>query len=192
MVPANQTAVLNAANADGTEADANLSIDSDAVNKCSPVPFAVPHLLWNCTVDDHNSGTSNACANVTALVDDGAHLVLIHLQLVDHLNLKHYPLPEPIDIGVAVSDSPSPTCRLTEWVKLKPHDISNTWSSCTVHAIITPGLCSDIILSLPFLKTNHIIIDHHSCTIVAKEANFDLLHSQALVPHPDPIPFAAI
>ncbi len=39
---------------------------------------------------------------------------------------------------------------------------------------------------------NHIIIDHHSCTVVAKEVNFNLLHSQTLVPHPDPIPFAAI
>ncbi len=126
VVSANETGILNAANADGTEADANLSINSDAVSKRSSVLFTVPHLLWNCMIDDYNPSASNACANVTALVDDSAHLILIHPQLVDYLNLKRCLLPEPIDIGIAISDSPSPACRLTEWVKLKPHNISNT------------------------------------------------------------------
>ncbi len=191
-VPANKSGVLNATNADGTDTDANLSVDSDIVSKPSPVPFAVPHLLWRCTVDNCDPGALEPRTNVTALVDDGAHLVLICPQLVDHLHLKCHLLPEPIEIGIAISDSPSPACKLTEWVKLKPHDISAAWSSCTVHTIIAPGLCSDIILGLPFLKTNQIVIDHHACTVVAKQANFDLLHPTIPVPHSTPVPFATI
>ncbi|KAK0243522.1 hypothetical protein EDD85DRAFT_947698 [Armillaria nabsnona] len=113
-VPANKLGVLNATNADGTDADANLLIDSDTVSKVSTIPFAVLHLLWNCAVDNHATGLMEPHTNITALVDDGAHLMLIRLQLIDHLQLKHLPLPEPIEIGVAVSNSPSPACKLTE------------------------------------------------------------------------------
>ncbi len=81
-VPANDTSMLNAMNADGTEADANLSIDSEIMSKTSPVPFVVPHLLWNCAIDNRDPSTQAPHANITALVDDGAHLVLIHPELV--------------------------------------------------------------------------------------------------------------
>ncbi len=191
-VPANASGVLEATNADGTEADANLSVDSEIMSKPPPVPFAVPHLLWHCAVDNRDPGALEPRANITALVDDGAHLVLIRLQLVDRLHLKRCLLPEPIEIGVAVSDSPSPACKLTEWVKLKPHDISAAWSSRTVCAIIAPSLCSDIILGLPFLAANQIVIDHHTRTVIAKQANFDLLHPTLPVPRNTPVPFATI
>ncbi len=88
-VPINNSSVLDADNADGTVADANLSIDSEAVSKVPPpVPFAVPHLLWQCAVDSHDSAAVEPHSNITALVDDGAHLVLIHLEIVDRLHLK--------------------------------------------------------------------------------------------------------
>ncbi len=191
-VPANDTGVLNAMNADGTEADANLSIDSETVSKALPVPFAVPHLLWTCAIDNRDPSTQAPCANITALVDDRAHLVLIYPKLVDRLHLKRRLLPAPIEIGVDVSDSSSPVCRLTKWVKLKPHDITNAWSSRTVRTIIAPGLCSDVILGLPFLEANQIVIDHHAHTVVAKQANFDLLHPRSPATHPAPVSFAAI
>ncbi len=44
-IPANDMGVLNVTNADGTEAGANLSIDSKAVSKPFSVPFTVPYLL---------------------------------------------------------------------------------------------------------------------------------------------------
>ncbi len=179
-------------NADGTKADANLSIDSETVSKTSPVPFMVPHLLWNCAIDNRDPSTQTPYANITALVDDRAHLVLICPELVARLHLKCHPLPAPIEIGVAVSDSSSPVCRSTEWVKLKPHDISNAWSSHTICAIITPGLCSDVILGLSFLEANQIVIDHHTCTVVTKQANFDLLNPCSPVSHPMPVPLATI
>ncbi len=97
-VPANESGILNTANADGTDADANLLIDSDTVSKVSTVPFAVLHLLWNCAVDNHTMGVMEPHTNITTLVDDGAHLVLICPQLVDRLQLKHCPLPEPIEL----------------------------------------------------------------------------------------------
>lgn len=191
-VPVNDIGVLNAMNADGTEADSNLSIDSETVSKASPVPFAVPHLLWTCAIDNCDPGSQVSHANITALVDDRAHLVLIHPELIDQLHLKCHLLPAPIEIRVAVSDSSSPVCRLTEWVKLKPHDITNAWSSCTIHAIIAPSLCSNVILGLPFLEANQIVIDHHACTVVTKQANFDLLHPCSPVTCPAPVSFAAI
>ncbi|KAK0236507.1 hypothetical protein EDD85DRAFT_791801 [Armillaria nabsnona] len=191
-IPANDTGVLNATNADGSKADANLSIDFEAVSRPFSVPFAVPHLLWMCAIENRDTSAQNPCTDITALVDDGAHLVLIRPQLVDHLKLKCCLLPEPIEIGVAMSDSPFPACRLTEWVKLKPHNITNAWPSHTVRAIITPGLCSDVILGLLFLEANQIVIDHHACTIIAKQTGFDLLHPQTPIPHTAPLPFATI
>ncbi len=78
-IPANDMGVLNATNADGSEADANLSVDSEAVSKPFSVPFAVPHLLWTCAIKNCDLSALNPCTNITALVDDGAHLVLIRL-----------------------------------------------------------------------------------------------------------------
>ncbi|KAK0217552.1 hypothetical protein EDD85DRAFT_797796 [Armillaria nabsnona] len=48
-VPANELDILNATNADGTDADANLSIDSDTYHiSCGIVWFIiVPRVLWN-------------------------------------------------------------------------------------------------------------------------------------------------
>ncbi len=52
----------------------------------------------------------------------------------------------------------------------------NRWSSWTVHAIIAPGLCTDIILGLPFLAANHIIVDHRHHTCISLPSGFDLLN----------------
>lgn len=46
VVPANESGVLNATNADGTDTNANLSVDSDIVSKPSPLPFAISHHFW--------------------------------------------------------------------------------------------------------------------------------------------------
>jgi hypothetical protein len=65
---------------------------------------------------------------------------------------------------------------LTEWVKLTLRDPSAYWTAKTVCAIVAPGLCSSVILGLPFLTHNNIVIDHNSCTTIDKSMGFDLLH----------------
>ena len=65
------------------------------------------------------------------------------------------------------------------WVKLKLYDPSSWWTVRTVYAIVAPGLCSPVILGIPFLLYNQIVIDHESWTIVDKEYGFNLLHPVA-------------
>ena len=85
-----------------------------------------------------------------------------------------------MNISLAVSDSENcVVTTLTEWVKLKLFDRNNLWSSQTVHAVVTPGLCTDVILGLPFLKVNKIVTDHSNNTCVAKDHGYDLLNSSS-------------
>ena len=43
-------------------------------------------------------------------------------------------------------------------------------------AVISPTLCTPVLLGLPFLKHNDIIIDIDCHTTIDKHNNFDLLH----------------
>jgi hypothetical protein len=82
-----------------------------------------------------------------------------------------------MNISLALSDSENHVVTtLSEWVKLKLFDRNNLWSSCTVRAVVTPGLCTDVILGLPFLQVNKIVTDHGSKTCIAKGNGYDLLN----------------
>src|ERR1700683_5534137 len=76
--------------------------------------------------------------------------------------------------------------ELTKWVKLKLYDTSGSWCAKSVCAIITPGLCMDVLLAPPFLTHNHIVIDHHACTAIDKTTGFDLLNPILPMPPPPP------
>jgi len=92
-----------------------------------------------------------------------------------------------MNISLAVSDSENcVVTTLTEWVKLKLFDRNNLWSSQTVHAVVTPGLCTDVILGLPFLKVNKIVTDHSNNTCVAKDHGYDLLNPPAALEEKEP------
>jgi hypothetical protein len=87
-----------------------------------------------------------------------------------------------MNISLPISESNNNVVQtLTEWVKLKLYDPNDSWSLRAVCAVVTPGLCTDIILGLPFLRTNKIVIDHEQN--IAKSSGYDLLH----VP-PPPVP----
>ena len=58
------------------------------------------HLLWNCQI---NSLIDKFPLRTCALIDHGAHLVLIHLDLVEKLTLKKYCLNKPEIIDVTFS-----------------------------------------------------------------------------------------
>ena len=78
------------------------------------------------------------------------------------------------------------TIVLTEWVKLHLYDPSNFWTSKTVCTIITPSLCTPVILGLPFLTHNTIIVDHMARTATDKSTGFNLLHPSPPPPPPPP------
>ena len=59
---------------------------------------------------------------------------------------------------------------------------NNEWTSKTVCALVAPGLCSNILLGLPFLVHNNIIIDHTAHTAVDKISGFDLLDDASRMP----------
>jgi hypothetical protein len=144
------------------------------------VPFSIPHYRWKCAVDGTDSLDH---LEIEALIDNGSHTVLIRDDLVDRLKLRRRKLHEPMNISLALSDSKNRVVTtLSEWVKLKLFDRNNLWSSRTVRAVVTPGLCTDVILGLPFLQVNKIVTDHGSKTCIAKGNGYDLLN---LPPMPD-------
>jgi hypothetical protein len=64
------------------------------------------------------------------LLDNGAHIVLIHIDLVNKFGLRCHPLPEPetVDVTVKTSNALSRTI-LTEWVKLSVTSEDGLWTS---------------------------------------------------------------
>jgi hypothetical protein len=151
MPPMNDSVVL-----EGDSSD--LSKDSDdSVSDCF-VLFSIPHYCWRCVIDGMDLLDR---VNIEALIDNGSHTVLIHDDLVDNLKLQRRKLHEPMNISLTLSDSENHiVTTLSEWVKLKLFDRNNLWSSCTVCAVVTPGLCTDVILGLSFLQVNKIVTDH--------------------------------
>jgi hypothetical protein len=84
------------------------------------------------------------------LLDNRAHIVLIHTDLVTRLCLHRRLLPEPETIDVAVKSAKSLSqMTLTKWVKLSVTSQDGQWTSCTVRALVTLHLCTSVILGLP-------------------------------------------
>jgi hypothetical protein len=133
---------------------------------------------WTCALDDPSSLDHLI---ITGLIDNGCHAVLICLDLVELLALRTHKLHTPMAVDVALSPSSNDHLPITftDWVKLKPHDTNNNWSSRTVRAIVAPGLCAPIIFGLPFLSTNNIVIDHDDRTCIDEKNGFDLLNPAA-------------
>jgi len=150
-------------------------------SRCDVAPLTVPHLFWQCSI----SGPANCLpVTVNALIDHGAHAVLISEDLATSLNLRRRKLHDPMAVEMAMpGEGKNRIIELKEWVKLAPYDVSGLWTSKTVRAVIAPSLCAPIILGLPFLSHNNIIIDHAARTVIDKLSNFDLLN-----PPPPPTP----
>ena len=178
MPPTNDSAVL-----EGDSAD--LSKDSDDSVSHHSVPFSFPHYRWRCTVDSVNSLDR---LEVDALIDNGSHTVLIHDYLTERLGLCRRKLIDPMNVSLVLSDSDNHVVTtLTDWVKLRLFDRNNLWSSRTVHAVVAPSLCTDIILGLPFLRINKIVSDHDASTCIAKESGYDLLNPLSAPERKDPL-----
>jgi hypothetical protein len=166
MPPSNISSVLDN---DGGD----LSKDSDDSVSSLDMPFSIPHYRWPCLT----MGRDAPDVRIEVLIDNGSHTVLICHDIASRLGLRCRRLREPMDISLAVSNlNERIVTTLYDWVKLKLHDPNELWASRMVRAVVMPGLCLDVILSLPFLSINKIVIDHDSNTCIVKGTSYNLLN----------------
>jgi hypothetical protein len=85
-------------------------------------------------------------------------------------------LPEPVCVSLALSASLETISLFSEYVLLAASSLDNAWTSHPVRAHVAPGLCTEILLGLPFLVHNEIVVDHEARTAIDKTCNFDLLN----------------
>ena len=117
------------------------------------------------------------------VIDHSSSAVLIPEDYALKLGLCQKCLRKPYIAELAMEKNGQKSqFEFSEYVKLQLHDSSSYWSSKTIRAIVAPGLCSPMILSLPFLSHNNIVVDASACTAIDKKCNFDLLH-----PKPPPL-----
>ena len=98
-------------------------------------------------------------------INNSCHMVLICPEVTKELSLSIFALdqPEEVDIAILFSKSSGITCQkhsLVQYVKICPFSPDSIFHSCTIHAVICPGLCMPIIFGLPFLKINDVVCDH--------------------------------
>ena len=153
-----------------------LAGDSDTSGSSEDVsPISVPHLMWRAQIWNNN----DVQVPFDCLLDNGAHLVLIRPETVTDLGLPIRRLREPVSVTLALNNEPKEVRHFWEYVSLSLSSLNNAWSSRPVRAIVAPGLCSNILLGLPFLVHNKIVIDHEARTAVDKTCGFDLLNENS-------------
>lgn len=159
----------------GIDAPAQAHIEDVEVSApvSPPPPLRVAHMFWNTTISGPNLDFPEP---VSALIDDGAHLVLIRNDLVTRCGLQQHKLASPIPVSLAMNPDSNAACTLTEYVKLSLRDPVSIFRSRTVYAVISEDLCAPIILRLPFLAHNGIVVDHQARTAIVKGSTFDLLN----------------
>lgn len=165
------------------------SSNSDEDNDLSihdvSAPVKSKHLIWHCQI---HGLTTDFPVKTRALIDNGAHLVLIHPDLVDKLKLKKRRLHTPEPVDVALNNGLNSRSELHEYVKLSLTSLDLLWTSKTVKALIAPNLCMPVILGLPFLIHNTIVTDHAACSCIDKSTNYNLLNPLPISPPPSPKP----
>ena len=149
--------------------DAESSIAS--VN--SAPPLKGKHFIWTCQIDN---ATDCVSVKACALINSGAHMVLIRSDLVKRLNLSSYPLGTPECVSVALGSNDH-IDHLTHYVVIDPASLDNHFCSQPLHAVIAPGLCMLLILGLPFLCINCVLCNYanHTCLISTMLPPYNLM-----------------
>ena len=173
------TAILPSIDVYSSDSEEDAGISDHDVS----APFKSKHLIWHCQV---HGLTTDFPVTMHALIDNGAHVVLIRPELVAELGLKKYRLHMPKLVDVAMNNNQNSCSQLRGYVELSLVSLDAVWTSKTVKALITPGLCMPIILGLPFLIHNTIITDHASRTCIDKHSQYDLLNPLPVSPLPPP------
>ena len=120
---------------------------------------------------------------LTGLLDTGTHVVLISPEAVTKLALEVRKLQKPKFIDVAIQGkyvTESDThLALTDYVSFTLSTLDNSWTSRMIRAIVTPGLCTSVLLGLPFLSFNEIVIDCTLGSAHVKGSLVDLLNLES-------------
>jgi hypothetical protein len=174
----------------GNDSDSNgLSVSGslpNTISACMQPPkeassLYVLHLYWRCLT---SGNTDNFPVIFDPLIDHSSNAALISEEYVSKLGLCCKRLPELYLAELAMEKNGQKVAiEFSQYVKLQLHDPSSYWSSKSVCAIIAPGLCTPMILGLPFLVHNDIVVDAAARTVIDKKCGFDLLH-----PVPPPLP----
>jgi hypothetical protein len=107
--------------------DSGISKDSDGSVSPSSVLFYVSHSPGLVT----DSLLSIGLVPATAPIDTDSHAVLISESHVNRLGfrLRSPPSLMKVDLALPLNNLEPTRPEFTEWVKLKPHNVNNFWSS---------------------------------------------------------------
>jgi hypothetical protein len=134
-------------------------------------PLTVPHLV--ATLDAFGPNISEFPISIPAMLDIGCPSTVINPALVDQLGLRRYPLPPSEDNLASLTESPLP-CK--EFVKLELSSGNGGWKSTVFRAKVTTGLPVPLILGMPFLSSQHIVVDANARTAKDKRTGYDILN----------------
>jgi len=109
---------------------------------------------------------------VTALIDNGSHLVFIDDRLVEKLGLRRRQLLSPQRARLVMGEE---EVMFSEWVKLRTSSEDQRWTARVVWAIVALKLTFPVILGGPFLRLNKIVVNHKFGKVTAKDAQFQLI-----------------
>jgi len=167
------------------KSDSDSDENADISKRDVSTSIKAKHLLWDCQI---HGLLTDFPVKTQGLIDNGAHLVLIHPDLITKLNLRKYHLHKPEIIDVTMNDEQKTPSELYDYVKLSLTSLDAIWTSKSVKALITLNLCMPVILRLPFLIHNMIVTNHAARTCIDKTLNYDLLNPLPVFPPPPPKP----
>ncbi|KAF9455867.1 hypothetical protein BDZ94DRAFT_1355150 [Collybia nuda] len=149
---------------------------SEEYNEYVTKPFhSLPrHFWWKCCIS-----APNTCAPdpIVAFIDNGASPALISAEKADYYGLELIKLKKPFPISnTFTTHGDDGISSLTHYIKLFVQSPNAQWKARFVHALVCPGLHTNLILGLDFLQCNKIVVDTDLRTVIAKETNFDLMN----------------
>ncbi|KAL0565599.1 hypothetical protein V5O48_016425 [Marasmius crinis-equi] len=150
--------------------------------------IAVDPIYWKGVIRNDNPDCSLPDFLVMALIDHGSSVVLIWADVARQARLRILPLHSSIAPDNAFSEQAldAPPLTLNTYCNIILRDPSNYWTAKCCHAVISPSLCADIIIDMPFIKQNELLVDVNELFVIHKPSSFDLLHPCA--PPSTPLP----
>jgi hypothetical protein len=142
--------------------DSSVVSVSSVCAPAAPPPLKGKHFIWTCQL---TNTTDRISLKAKALIDGGAHMVLICPDVVECLAIPSYPLNTPEQVNIAMGTQ-NQINQLMHYIVIEPASLDGIFILHRIHAVIAPGLCMPMILGLPFLISNKIVCDYaeHTCT----------------------------
>ncbi|TFK52921.1 hypothetical protein OE88DRAFT_1643658 [Heliocybe sulcata] len=134
-------------------------VDDDEEDTDECVPISLPLLQFDCTID---GPSVDAPVPIVAMLDHGSGMTLISHALTQRLGLRRFRAPQS-------------SISLSESVKISVSSLDNRWHSRVVKAIVTPGLCCDLLCGLTFQSWNHLVVNAESRSAIDQSCGYDLL-----------------